>query len=108
MGFKCPECGKELSNKKGLAGHLYGVHGRRIGLKADLMMTQENAERALVLSEMHTKRLAHFMGQVEARIEKLENLLSECTQCEGHGLPPGYVFIAKKQPSYHVPPIKTQ
>ena len=77
MGVKCPECGKEVANERALAGHLYGVHGRRIGLRADVERTKENAEKALTLAVQHTEQLDHFLKEIDERLSRLERKLSE-------------------------------
>ena len=77
MGVKCPECGKEVANERALAGHLYGVHGRRIGLRADVEKAKEDAEKALTLAIQHTERLDHFLKEVDERLGRLERMLSE-------------------------------
>ena len=76
MAYKCDECGKEFTHQKGLYGHLYGVHGRRVGLKADIAEAKNKAEKAYALSRVHTDRLSDFTGEYEGRLEKLEKLLS--------------------------------
>jgi len=76
MGVKCPECDKELSNKQGLAGHLYGIHGRRIGLKADLQKANETAEEALDVACTNTQIIADIGRAIqksnEERLDKIE------------------------------------
>jgi hypothetical protein len=97
MGFKCSECGKELSNEKGLAGHLYGVHGRRIGLKADVATAKKKAEQAFKLSQDQAEILSNFMKEVETRLRELEGLLKGYKQFDGANLPERYELIAKQK-----------
>jgi cytochrome c2 len=99
---KCSICDKEFKNEKGLAGHLYGVHGRRVGLRADVAAAKETGEKALSLAEMHTRRLSEFLGKYDERMRKLEELLYGFEQLSGSGLSPGYIFIATKGPIIRV------
>ena len=85
MAVKCLECGKELANERALAGHLYGIHGRRIGLRVDVQKAKDDAEMALLMSQNHTERLVHFLNEVEGRLSRLEQMLSEIEWRERDG-----------------------
>ena len=113
MTYKCDECGKEFTHQKGLYGHLYGVHGRRVGLKADIAEAKNKAEKAYELSRVHTDRLSDFTVEYEGRLEKLEKLLSskyenrlkklesllfDFQQCDDPKLFVHYTVIAKRNP----------
>lgn len=113
MAYKCDECGKEFTHQKGLYGHLYGVHGRRVGLKADIAEAKNKAEKAYELSRNHTDRLSDFTveyedrlkklekllsREYENRLKKLENLLSGFSQCDNPKLFVHYTVIAKRKP----------
>jgi hypothetical protein len=87
MVFKCPECGKEFPNKSGLAGHLFGIHGRRIGVRADVAIAKEEAERALVISQMCNEKLTHFLEDFDSRLTKLEHIVASLGTAKHDGKP---------------------
>ena len=46
--FKCDHCGKAFMDKRGLAGHLAGVHQVRIGLHQDVNEIKHMLEKNVI------------------------------------------------------------
>ena len=98
MGYKCLDCGKVLSNEKGLAGHIYGVHGRRTGRRPDIKAAKDMAELSCIMADEHPKRLSHFLDEYDTRLSRLEELLKGYEDYDGVRLPPsGYNVLAKER-----------
>lgn len=73
---KCPECGKQLRNRKALAGHMWMAHDIRIGNKAEVeRLKKENEEINNIKEEVTTdgKAIEEIRGQLMELKEILLN-----------------------------------
>ena len=105
MAEICLECGKELKDRRALAGHLYGVHGRRTGLRVELRMAMSDAAAAREMALDHSERLAHFLGEVDKRLDRFERILSlikwrerdQCLTMDGDGRRAWHDFLQESR-----------
>jgi hypothetical protein len=74
-GFTCDHCQKHFLDKRGLAGHLAGVHQVRIGLHQDVNETKHLLERNVI--PRLTMIMDFSLPHLEKRIDELEKILKK-------------------------------
>lgn len=64
--FKCPDCGKEMSTRKGLSGHLIWVHQGKHPAGGRAILEAGTKPKALIM-DMHNE--AHLRAKAEPKIQ---------------------------------------